>query len=120
METRIDRSTDQTVPLRGGAHRLDPNSVTRVERVVSFHQGRQPKPGERLALEIDGELDVMKAVAYIRSRIHCEMKVEGDRIFVRVGNLSDIDRLQKIVRKWADNESELARVDIYEDLSPAA
>lgn len=112
MDTWIDRSTDQTVTPRGGVYRLNHNSVTPRERTDSFQQGRAAMPGEALALEVDGNLDIMKAVAYIRERIHCEMEVEGDRILIRVGNLSNITRLQKIIREWADNETGLARVDI--------
>ena len=112
MNLRLDRSTSQEVPLRGAQNPLDPNSVTPVERVDSFHQGREVQAGEDVRIEVDGELDVMKAVRYIRERILCEVFVDESSIIVRVGGLSDVNRLQKILREWADNESQVSRINI--------
>ncbi len=113
MNYRIDRSPSQSqeVSPRGAQNPLDPNGVTLVERVNSGDQGRKVRPGEDVRIEVDGELDVMEAVAYIRQRILCKVYVKDSAIIVRVGNLSDVNKLQRILREWADN-SEVGRIDI--------
>lgn len=114
MNYEVDRSPSQSqeVSLKGAQNPLNPNSVTLVERVNSGDQGRNVMPGEDVRIEVDGELDVMKAVDYIRQRISCEVYVQDSAIIVRVGNLSNVNKLQRILREWADNESAVSRIDI--------